>query len=55
MVQKMGCLIELSSDAMKYVVIEERLMEPLRRSGRCEKDKIRILHCKHQSWMLGSI
>ena len=54
MVQKMGCLLELSSDARKYVVDKERIMEPLG-SGKMLNDKIQILHCKHQSWMLGSI
>ena len=44
-------LLKLSSDATKYLVIEERLMDPLRKKWK-EKDKIRILHCKHQSWML---
>ena len=37
MVQKMGCLLELSSDARKYVVIEDRLMEPLRKKWKDPK------------------
>ena len=41
-------LVELLSDAVKYIVIEERLFEPLSRSRKMRKDKIRILHCKQQ-------
>ena len=38
--------LDLSSDAVKYLFIEQRLMEPLRKKWK--DDKIRILHCKHQ-------
>ena len=54
MVKKMGC--GWSPKAFKwsyeYVVIEERLMDPLRNKWKdAKRTKFRILHCKHKSWM----
>ena len=58
MVQRWGVedLLQLSSDVVKYAVIKERLMEPLRKKWENVKyGKIKILHYKHQRWMLASI
>ena len=39
-------LLDLKSNAMKYIVIEERLMDPLRKKWKDAKGT--KLHCKYQ-------